>query len=180
MRGSATTAAFSGLSVPASQERGIWAPGADCFFGTSTLGVLANNPRQILKVLASLQTFVIFLFHTDPHVKTLPQTRSEPATSQSHQTGTQYNKCDVSGLFKCEVRLKLQFHHTLQRSAMPKKKDARDGLRFGTRSGLVFVIIYAGLTAYQDYLTRASMIDGREHFEGLGTYIWVKPQDSGI
>lgn len=78
----------------------------------------------------------------------------KPGANKPHQAGTQHDKCDVTGSIhvRGEIETTVPPDFAKKRDVAEEKQEARDKLRFRVEvTGLVFVIIYAGLTAWQGW-----------------------------
>jgi hypothetical protein len=81
----------------------------------------------------------------------------EQSHPQPNQAGTQHNMCDVTGSIQVrgEIETKIPPDLAKKRDAAEEQKETRDKKRYILEViGVIAVIMYAGITIYQAYLTR--------------------------
>ncbi len=82
-----------------------------------------------------------------------------------HDTSGQDNNCHVSGSVNVrgEIEVKVPVEVSNKQDATEEKKEARDKKHFGVEvAGLIFIIIYAGLTGFLVYYTSGQLKEARK------------------
>jgi hypothetical protein len=105
---------------------------------------------------------------------------------QPHNAGALHNKRDVTGSIQVRGEIETHIPPNLAKKhdAAEEKKEARDELRFRVEvTGLVFIIIYAGLTAWQAISADGQLTEARKSTQTIvdnfkvGQRAWIGLQE---